>query len=187
LNSVLHAWYNTEPGVPYQVSVVAFTSAGRGAENDFEIFFSQELDPLKVPADINILRLNLTSINVTWTPLTLNEARGFPHYRVAIIPLSSSNHNKRQTDAIMIETNSSYVLFHDLVSTTAYSAIVGVTTGSSDIFMNADPITGIKLCISCIKALELCLICMPDSSTAAGFRTVDMHIIRQNSSHATYV
>ena len=128
--------------MPYQVLVVAFTSAGKGAENNFETFFSQELSPSKVPADINIVRLNLTSINVTWTPLPLIEARGFPRYRVTLMPLSTNNRNKRQTDSITMETNNSYVVFHDLVSTTAYSAVVGVRTESSDVFMDADPITG---------------------------------------------
>ena len=128
--------------MPYQVLVVAFTSAGKGAENIFETFFSQELSPSKVPAGINIVRLNFTSINVTWTPLTLIEAQGFPRYRVTLMPLSTNNRNKRQTDYITMETNSSYVVFHDLVSTTAYSAVVGVRTESSDVFMDADPITG---------------------------------------------
>ena len=139
--------YNTEPGVPYQVLVVAFTSAGRGAENNIEVIFSQELDPSKVPADINIVRLNVTSINVTWTPLTFLEAQGFPHYRVTLMQLSNSNRTKRQADSITMETNNSYVVFHDLVSTSAYSAVVGVRTGSSDVFEDADSITGNIFCL----------------------------------------
>jgi len=128
------------------VSVIAFISAGKGNENDFKTFFSQELDPLKAPADINITRLNLTSINVTWASLTLIEARGFPRYRVTLISLSSSACSKRQTDPITMETINSYVVFYDLITTTPYSAVVGVTTGSSDVFMDAVPITGIIFC-----------------------------------------
>ena len=145
-------WYNTEPGIPYQVLVVASTSTGRGAENSIEVFFSQELNPSKAPADINIARLNFTSVNVTWTPLTLIEAQGFPCYRVTLMQLSNSNRTKRQTDSITMETTNSYVVFHDLISTAAYSAVVGVRTGSSDMFEDADPITGnilsVILCIS---------------------------------------
>ena len=134
--------YTTAPGVPYQVVVVAFTSAGKGAENDFETFFSQELNPTKVPADVNIARLDLATINVTWSPLTLVEAQGFPNYRVTLMPLSSNNRNKRQMNTITMETNNTYVVFHNLVSTMAYSAVVGVRTGSSDMFMNAEPVAG---------------------------------------------
>ena len=134
--------YTTAPGVPYQVVVVAFTSVGKGAENDLETFFSQELNPTKVPADVNIARLNLTTINVTWSPLTLFEAQGFPNYRVTIMPISSNNRNKRQMDTITIETNNTYVVFHNLISTTAYSAVVSVRTRSSDVFINADPVAG---------------------------------------------
>ena len=134
--------------MPYQVLVVAFTSAGKGAENNFETFFSQELSPSKVPADINIVRLNMTSINVTWTPLSLIEARGFPPYRVTLMSLSTNNCNKRQTDTITMEINS-YVVLHDLVSTQLILAVVGVRTGSSKVFMDVDPITGnISYCVT---------------------------------------
>ena len=140
--------YTTAPGVPYQVVVVAFTSAGKGAKSDFETFFSQELNPTKVPADVNIARLDLATINVTWSPLTLVEAQGFPNYRVTLMPLSSNNRNKRQMNIITMETNNTYVVFHNLVSTMAYSAVVGVRTGSSDMFMNAGPVAGkIAYCI----------------------------------------
>ena len=134
--------YNTAPGVPYQVVVLAFTSAGKGDENDFETFFSQELTPTKIPGDVDYSRLNLTTINITWTLLTLFEARGFPHYGVTLMPISSNNQNRSQMDIIFMETNSNYVVFHNLVSTTAYSVVVGVRTGSSDVFMYADPIAG---------------------------------------------
>ena len=140
LNSI--GCYNTAPGVPYQVVVVAFTSAGKGAENDLEVFFSQELTPTKVPPEIDVVRLNLAMINVTWSLLTLVEAGGFPHYRVTLMPLSYNNRIKRQMETISMETNASYLVFHSLVSTTAYSVVVGVRTGSSDLFMDAEFITG---------------------------------------------
>ena len=45
-------------------------------------------------------------------------------------------------ETISMETNASYLVFHSLVSTTAYSVVVGVRTGSSDLFMDAEFITG---------------------------------------------
>ena len=59
--------------------VVAFTSAGRGVENDRDPFFSVQLSPA-VPVDadsVETTQLNDTSINMTWTGLSLIEAREF--------------------------------------------------------------------------------------------------------------
>ena len=61
--------------------VVAYTNVGKGTENDY-ITFSKELQPTKSPENVNSKQLNLTSLNITWTPLTLFEAQGFPEYRV---------------------------------------------------------------------------------------------------------
>ena len=74
--------FSTAPGVPYEVVVVAFTSAGKGTENDYIIFFSEELAPTKSPENVVFQQINSTALNITWTPLTLFEARGFPIYRV---------------------------------------------------------------------------------------------------------
>ena len=40
------------PGIPYQVTVVAFTIAGRGALNDYIVFFSEELMPERFSSNI---------------------------------------------------------------------------------------------------------------------------------------
>ena len=62
-----------DPGTPYQVTVVAFTNAGRGALNDYIVFFSEELIPEMLPTDVSYTRLNNVSINVTWNPLSLKD------------------------------------------------------------------------------------------------------------------
>ena len=69
-----YKFYSTAPGVPYEVVVVAFTSVGKGVENDYTIFFSEELTPTKSPENVVFNQLNSTALNITWTPLTLFEA-----------------------------------------------------------------------------------------------------------------
>ena len=69
----------TDPGTPYQVRVVAFTSVGMGVLGDYVVFFSEELTPTKPPKNVQANWLNSTATNVTWTPLNLFEAQGFPH------------------------------------------------------------------------------------------------------------
>ena len=123
--------YTTAAGVPYEVVVVALTSAGRGAKNDFITFFSQKLIPTRPPDNINIQQVNSTTFNITWTPLTLFEARGFPVYRVVLTPEDNTNRRKRQSNTnsmLTIITNNSFAVFTDLNEDTDYSIRVGVRT-----------------------------------------------------------
>ena len=118
------------PGVPYEVVVVAFTSVGRGEENDRITFFSEELEPSKAPENVTSTQLNETALNITWIPLTLEEARGFPEYRVSLATRDASSRRKRQSNPdLTITTNNSFAVFTDLSVNTDYSAVVGVRTG----------------------------------------------------------
>ena len=117
-----------EAGIPYEVVVVAYTSAGRGEENDlFGPFFTEELPPLKSVDEnsVNISQLNATSINITWPPLSLFDARGFPEY---VITLTSSN----GYNLYNITTSNSYVVFDGLAGGSNYSAVVGSRTGGEN-------------------------------------------------------
>ena len=122
-----------EGAIPYEVVVVAYTSAGRGDENDdrFGPFFTEELSPLKsVDEDsVNISQLNETSVNVTWTPLSLFDARGFPEY---VITLTLSDDHKKRQSAISITTKNSYAVFGSLAIGIIYSAVVGIRTGGEN-------------------------------------------------------
>ena len=91
-----HKFYSIAPGVPYEVVVVAFTSVGKGAESDYITFFSKELQPTKSPENVNFKQLNSTSLGVTWMPLTLFEARGFPEYRVVLM-VAGNDHRKKSS------------------------------------------------------------------------------------------
>ena len=123
-------------GVPYEVVVVAFTSAGRGEENVRVIFFVIELPPT-VPVNAStvvIMQLSDTSLNITWKGLTLVEARGFPEYNITIILLVTNNSRKRQSPSNVISmiTNNTFAVFEDLVSGGNYSPVIGVRSSGAD-------------------------------------------------------
>ena len=126
--------------------VVALTCTGQGEENNDAIFFSEELAPTKQPEDIEFQQLNATALNVTWRPLTLFEAQGFPQYRV-ILMINTSNRRKRQSDSITIDTNNSFAVITDLNENTDYSAVVGVRTGANTMqeFLEASPVVGTSI------------------------------------------
>ena len=93
--------------------VVAFTSAGKGAENDYIIFFSEELAPTKSPENVVFQQINSTALNITWMKLTLFEAQGFPEYRV-VLATDTSSCRKRQSNSVSIITTNSFAVFTDL-------------------------------------------------------------------------
>ena len=131
--------------------VVALTCTGKGKENR-TVFFSQELPPNKSPEDVEFKQLNSTALNITWTPLTLIEAQGFPEYRV-ILTANTTRRRKRQADPISIVTSNSFAVFSGLEANTDYSAVVGVRTGTNMMtgtnnmqeFIEADPVNGTSI------------------------------------------
>ena len=141
--------YSTASGVPYEVVVVAFTSVGIGVENDYIIFFIEELTPTKSPENVVFIQLNSTALNITWTPLTLFEARGFPEYRV-VLTTDTNSRRKRQSNSVSITTTDSFAIFTDLNENTDYSLVVGVRTGVSmgnvtSGFVESSPINGTSI------------------------------------------
>ena len=137
----------TDPGVPYEVIVVAFTSAGKGEENDRKVFFIEELTPTKPPGDVDSKQLSPTSFNITWTPLTLFEARGFPEYRVVLTPKNINRRRRRQSDADshVMMTENGFAVFTDLRENTDYTVTVGVRTGNMSEYLEGDSIDGTHL------------------------------------------
>lgn len=118
-------------GVPYRVVVVAFTSAGEGQRvNPSDTFFSEELAPTKsVDGDsVKVDRISRTSVNMSWTPLTLREARGFPTYTAVL--RSGSNRKKRQI-SFTVMTNNSYAVFTNLDESTTYSGSIAVRSSGA--------------------------------------------------------
>lgn len=126
---------------------MAFTSVGKGDENEHMIFFTKELAPTKPPEDVGSKQLNLTSLNITWKALTLFEARGFPEYSVVLTPIGVNSRRKRQSSSIQMVTNNSHAVFAGLRRDTDYSVVVGVRTGNSSEFLEGDPVNGMYVII----------------------------------------
>ena len=122
----------TVAGTPYTVVVVAFTSAGRGEENDPHTFFSHEEPPQRPPEDVEFER-NDTAISVTWTPLSLFEARGFPVYTVTLTPTFTRSKRQSNIDGmIIVKTNETNVVIDGLDPDVEYSLTVAVGTSSGE-------------------------------------------------------
>jgi len=121
--------------------VVAFTSVGMGVLGGYVVFFSEELAPTKAPEKIKINYISITSINVSWTPLSLFEARGFPKYKVTLLP-DAKGRQRRQTNPISVTTTSNFVVFYNLDSNITYSVKVGVTTGETNTVISSGYIEG---------------------------------------------
>ena len=123
----------TAVGIPYAVVVVAFTSVGRGKENVPYTFFSYEGSPVRPPENITVERTDDDTVTVTWEPLSLFEARGFPVYTVTLTP--EFNRRRRQTGddgVIMVTTNQTNVVIKGLDPDVHYSLTVTVGTSSGE-------------------------------------------------------
>ena len=67
------------------------------------IYFIHYIEPSISPKDIEVVRISGSMMRVSWTRLTLSEARGFiTHYTVAYFPLSSGS--KREELNILYQT-----------------------------------------------------------------------------------
>ena len=162
---LVHIHY-TAPGTPYQVRVVAYNSAGRGVLGNNRIFFSEELTPAKPPENIQVTQLNTTSVNITWTPLTLFEAQGFPKYIVSLTVSSTTRQQRRQSNHFTLTTNNSFVVLINLKSG-SFSIIVGATTGNGSDAISSNSISGNLQCMlfsyRCSNLLQKYMIgCTPE-------------------------
>jgi len=125
------------------VRVVAFTSVGMGILDNYVVFFSEELAPTKPPDKIKVSFISDTSINVTWAPLSLFEAQGFPKYIVTLLP-ATKTHQRRQFNPISMTTTSNFAVFDNLDMSAKYSVEVGVTTGETNAVIYSERIEGME-------------------------------------------
>ena len=115
--------------------VVAFTSGGSGVENNPQIFFTRELIPNKSPENVMYER-NGTTISVSWDPISLFDARGFPVYNVTLTPSSlvGSRTTRQSNDdgIISVTTNENDVVIKGLDANRKYFLTVAVGTSSGE-------------------------------------------------------
>ena len=105
---------------------MAYTSVGRGEENDPPVFFTQEQAPVKPPENVTFER-DGAAINVSWDPLSLIEAKGFPTYTVTLRPLSLVG-NLSNDNIISVTTNQTSIMSDELDPYLEYILVVTVTT-----------------------------------------------------------
>jgi netrin-G3 ligand len=118
-------------GVPYSLVVIAETRAGLGEESPRKVFFSRELAPTKNVASITGVRVSDSEMMISWTGLTLQEARGFPSYTITYEPVGSTGRVSRQAQTVQTEQTSTTV--GGLLSEAEYLVHITVSTdgGSS--------------------------------------------------------
>ena len=126
--------------MPYQVTVVAFTNAGRGVESYPEIFFTSELGPIRAPENVKYERFGMT-ITVLWDPIPLIEVRGFPTYTVTLIPLSPVDNTTTDDGIISVITNETDIANEELDPDVEYTLIVTVTTDTGEAATDGSKLT----------------------------------------------
>ena len=88
------------------------------------------IEPSIAPKDIEVVRISGSMMRVSWTSLTLTEARGFiTHYTVAYFPLSSGS--KRLEPNFSYQTvgnDSSETIIEGLNGDTTYAVQVSAST-----------------------------------------------------------
>ena len=112
----------------YEVVVVAFNSAGSGAENLPQTFFSQESVPMRAPQNVMFDRISGEYLKVSWDALTLREARGFPVYTVTLTPSVSSDGEQIANEVITVNTTQSSIVVEGLDVNVEYMLMVAVGT-----------------------------------------------------------
>ena len=122
----------TDDGVPYEVIVVAFSSARRGAENLPQTFFSQELVPTKSPQNVMFDRSG-EYVNVSWDALTLSEARGYPVYTVTLTPSVNNDGEQITNEVIIVNTTQSSLVVGGLDVNVEYMLMVAVGTTAGQV------------------------------------------------------
>ena len=121
----------TNGGTGPTTSQTNFTKEGGNYTNYYYYYYYYYLltEPGAV-SNVNFQRISPTSVNVSWTPLTLEEAKGFiTGYTVTLTP--STNDRRRQSPITMTaRPDQSYVVFNGLSAEASYSISVSGSTAA---------------------------------------------------------
>ena len=98
------------------------------------IYIIHYIEPSIAPKNIEVVRISGSMMRVSWTSLTLTEARGFiTHYTVAYSP-SSSGSKREELDTLYqtVSKDSSEATIEGLDGNTAYVVQVSASTAAGD-------------------------------------------------------
>ncbi len=113
------------------MSVSARTSAGFG-EAVSNVTFTEEGAPSIAPRQININRINVTHMNVSWAKMTPQEASGFiTGYNIRYDSVDSSR-SKRAAVLVVVDPDSSYKVVGGLGYTQSYLITVSASTSAGE-------------------------------------------------------
>ena len=82
--------------------------------------------PTVAPNNVTVVRINSTAISVSWNPLTLQEARGWPVY----IVFWERRSQRTDRAALSVNTRDSSVVIGNLDPASYYSFVVQVSTAA---------------------------------------------------------
>ena len=127
--NILH-YFRTDKYIPYNVSVSARTSAGYGPATS-NITFIEEGIPSIYPRQININRINVTHMNVSWAKMTLLEAKGSPtSYNIRYEAVASRTRRAAEIEAV--DPDSSFKVIGGLGYTQSYLISVSASTAAGE-------------------------------------------------------
>uniref|UniRef100_A0A1X7U1B7 Deleted in malignant brain tumors 1 protein n=1 Tax=Amphimedon queenslandica TaxID=400682 RepID=A0A1X7U1B7_AMPQE len=113
------------PYVPYIATITPFNTVGRGTPQTSDLFFTAQGAPSIGPANVVLTRVSDTSINVTWTPLTLSQARGeITFYQVTYEPVDRAD----SPVSFNVSGSTSSAVLNNLRDTSKYRVSVAAFT-----------------------------------------------------------
>ena len=87
------------------------------------------LAPSTAPGNVEVIRLNGTSMNVSWVPLNLVEAQGFVQsYIITYTQANSGSRRRRQAQTQQVDGNASFAIVGGLQPGVAYEVTVSGMT-----------------------------------------------------------
>ena len=132
--------------------------------------------------DINVLQLNGTHMNVSWSYIPLSDAKGFVLFYNILYETIADERN-RQASNISVPGNESSALIGSLSPSQSYQVFVGATTSAGDGQYSSDPVmVPSKLTYIMLfnlyqhRALYICIFPTLIARRKAVLTTVKMHI-----------
>ena len=102
------------------ISIINILNFYNNIQCNYHLFPFSCAAPVVPVSDITVTRVNDTAVKVTWTALTLNNARGFPSYVVIV--------TSKEREVANVTTPSTSVVVGGLMPHTEYNVTVQALT-----------------------------------------------------------
>ncbi|CAH3169050.1 unnamed protein product, partial [Pocillopora meandrina] len=100
----------------YEFQVLAVGSHGEGPKSSLKVEQTLEDEPSVAPNDVSFIRLNQTTFNISWSPLTRKESYSkVISYEVKIsLVLSGSRQKRSPANSKTVNTTKAFVILYDI-------------------------------------------------------------------------